>query len=40
MMLPLVMHKLYKKNKEIHTYGTRNKNLFRIDRVQKRLNIF
>ena len=30
-MLPSVMHELYKKNKEIHTYGTRNKDFFRID---------
>ena len=31
-MLPSVMHELYKKNNEIHTYDTRNKTLFRIDR--------
>ena len=30
-MLPSVMHELYKKNNEIHTCDTRNKNLFRID---------
>ena len=34
-MLPSVMHELYKKNNEVHTYGTRNKELFRIDRGQK-----
>ena len=39
-MLPSVMHELYKKNNEIHTYDTRNKDLFRIDRGQKRLNIY
>ena len=39
-MLPSVMHELYKKNNEIHTYDTRNKDLFRIDRAQKRLNIY
>ena len=39
-MLPSVMHELYKKNNEIHTYGTRNKDLFRIDRNQKGLNIY
>ena len=39
-MLPSVMHELYKKNNEIHTYGTRNKNLFRIDKGQKGLNIY
>ena len=27
-MLPSVMHELYKKNNEIHTYDTRNKDLF------------
>ena len=36
-MLPSVMHELYKKNNEIHTYDTRNKDLFRIDRGQKGL---
>ena len=38
-MLPSVMHELYKKNNEIHTYDTCNKDLFRIDRSQKGLNI-
>ena len=38
-MLPSVMHELYKNN-EIHTYGTCNKDLFRIDRGQKGLNIY
>ena len=37
-MLPSVIHELYKKNNEIHAYDTRNKNLFRIVRGQKRLN--
>ena len=32
------MHELYKKNNEIHTYDTRKKDLFRIDRGQKGLN--
>ena len=31
-MLPSVMHELYKRNNEIHIYGIRNKDLFRIDR--------
>ena len=39
-MLPSVMHELYKKNNEIHTYDTRNKGLFRIDKGQKGLNIY
>ena len=39
-MLPSVMHELYKKNNEIHTYGTRNKDLFRIDRGQKGVNLY
>ena len=39
-MLPSVMHNLYKKNNEIHTYDTRNKDLFKIDRDQKELNIY
>ena len=39
-MLPSVMHELYKKNNEIHTYDNRNKDLFRIDRGQKGLNIY
>ena len=39
-MLPSVMLELYKKNNEIHTYDTRNKDLFRIDRGQKGLNIY
>ena len=39
-MLPSVMHELYKKNNEIHTYDTRNKDLFRIGRGQKGLNIY
>ena len=30
-MLPLVIHELYKKNNEFHTYDTSNKDLFRID---------
>ena len=34
------MHELYKKNNEIHTYDTRNKDLFSIDRGQKGLNIY
>ena len=34
-MLPSVMHELYKKYNEVHTYVTRNKDLFRIDRCQK-----
>ena len=29
-----------KKNNEIRTYDTRSKDLFRIDRGQKRLNIY
>ena len=39
-MLPSVMHELYKKNNEIHTYDTPNKDLFRIDRGQTGLNIY
>ena len=39
-MSPSVMHEIYKKNNEIHTYDTRNKDLFRIDRDKKRLNIY
>ena len=39
-MLPSVMHELYKKNNEIHTYDTRNKDLFRIDSGQKGLNMY
>ena len=39
-MLPSVMHKLYKKNNEIHTYDTLNKTLFRIDKSQKELNLY
>ena len=39
-MLPSVMQELYKKNNEIHTYDTRNKDLFRIDKGQKGLNIY
>ena len=39
-MLPSVMHEVYKKNNEIHTYATRNKDLFRINRGQKGLNIY
>ena len=37
--LPSVMHELYKKNNDVHTYGTRNKDLFGIDRCQRELNI-
>ena len=32
-VLSSVMHELYKKNNEIHTYGSRNKDFFRIDRA-------
>ena len=39
-MLPSVMHELYKKNLKIHGYLSCNKDLFRIDRGQKRLNIY
>ena len=39
-MLLSVMHELYKKNNEIHTYDFRSKNLFRIDRGQKGINIY
>ena len=39
-MLPSVVHELYKKNNEIHTYDTHNKDLFRIDNGQKGLNIY
>ena len=39
-MLPSVMHELHKKNNEIHTYNTRNNDLFRIERGQKGLNIY
>ena len=39
-MLRSVMHELYKKNNKIHTYDTRNKDLFRIDSGQKGLNIY
>ena len=39
-MLPSMMHELYKKNKEVHKYDTRNKDLFKIDRGQKGLIIY
>ena len=38
--LPSVMHELYKKNNEIHSYDTPNKDLFRIDRGKKGPNIY
>ena len=38
--MPSVMHELHKENNEVHTDGTRNKDLFRIDRDQKELNIY
>ena len=39
MLLPSVIHELYKKNNELRTYGTSNKNLVRIGRGQKGLYI-
>ena len=42
-MLSSVKHELYKKYNEVHTYGTRNKDLFRIDLSadgQRGLNIY
>ena len=38
-MLTSVMHKLYEKHNEDHTCGTFYKDLFRIDRGQKGLQI-
>ena len=36
-----VMHELYKKKKKkFYKFGSRNKELFRIDRGQKRLNTY
>ena len=40
MLLPSVIHELYKKSNELHTYGTSNKDLVRIGRGQKGLNIY